>query len=145
MDETYDTVRDDFFSRPRDQIGNVSLMGATCSDCGEVFLGAPSACQNCQSERLEYAPLSRDGVLYSYTVVRTSPPGDYKGQTDPFQPYPVGLVELPEGVRLLSVLDVEIDALKIGMSMTLSVFPLYENEAGKPVLSYRFQRAEGGR
>ena len=41
------------------------------------------------------------------------PPGAYKGP-EPFVPFALGLVELPEGLRVMSPLEGDIDALKIG-------------------------------
>jgi uncharacterized OB-fold protein len=138
----YIGVRDDFFSKPLFPTEAVALMGSRCSACGEVFLGTVFACQNCQSAHLKSIPLSRDGTLFSYTVVRNRPPGDYKGPDNPFQPYPVGLVELPDGVRILSVLDCELGALKIGMPLTLCIYELYDDEMGRTVLSYQFKAAD---
>ena len=98
----YVAIRDDFLSKPLSPPESVSLMGMRCRSCGEVFFGKVIACQNCQGKDLESRPLSRRGTLYTYTMIRNAPPGDYKGQ-QPFQPFPVGLVELPEecrGVRI---------------------------------------------
>ena len=144
----YATIRDDFFStRPDTQkvlgpLAEIALAGTVCGECGEVSLGTVPSCQNCQSANLKPTTLSREGVLYSYTVVRNRPPGDYKGP-DPFQPFPVGLVELPEGIRVLGVLDCPLDAPRVGMAMALDVYELYRNEDGAPVLSYRFRPVDG--
>jgi uncharacterized OB-fold protein len=135
------TIHDEFFSEPRDDIGTIHLRGSACRSCGEVFLGTPHACANCQSEALDPIPLGRDGTLYSYTIVRNQPPGDYKGGVNPFVPYPVGLVELPEGVRILCRVDAPFDALKIGIPLRLSVCPYYHDTEGKEVLSYTYAAA----
>ena len=137
--EKYTSVRDDFFSKPFYPLENVCLMGSKCKECGEVFLGKVAACQQCQSEAVESIPLSKDGTLYSYTVVRTRPPGDYKGPDDPFEPFPVGLVEIPEGVRILSVLDCDTENIKIGTKVTLSIQVLYVDAEGRNVITYKFK------
>jgi uncharacterized protein len=136
------TIRDDFFSEPRDDIAAIHLMGSACGDCAEVSLGRPPACPNCQSEALSPLPLGRTGTLYSYTVVRNQPPGDYKGATNPFVPYAVGLVELPEGLRILCRIDAALDALTIGAPLTLSIHPYYQNADGETVLSYSYAATE---
>jgi len=138
-EEKYIGVKDDFFSKPLYPLENVRLMGSKCRDCGEVFFGKVIACQQCQGGNMESITLDRKGVLYSYTVVRNRPPGDYKGPDNPFQPFPVGLVELPEGVRILSVLDCDIDEPEIGMQLELSIQRLYEDEEGRTVLTYKFK------
>jgi len=137
----YATIRDDFFSTREGPLADIRLAGTICNACGEPSLGTVPACQNCQSPDLRPATLSREGELFSYTVVRNRPPGDYKGPDNPFVPFPVGLVELPEGIRVLSVLDCALDEPRVGMAIVLDVYELYRNEEGAPVLSYRFRPA----
>jgi len=138
----YIGVREDFFNTPMYPLKKVHLMGSRCHDCEEVFLGKVVACQCCQSENLESITLGRTGKLYSYTVVRHRPPGNYKGP-EPFEPYAVGLVELPEGVRILSpLIDCHFDELKIGMNLELVIEKLYEDEEGRNVLTYKFRPQE---
>ncbi len=137
--DNYIGVREDFFSTPLYPPEKVNLMGSKCRDCGEVFLGKVVACQNCQGENLENVTLSRSGKLYSYTIARYKPPGNYKGP-EPFEPFAVGLVELPEGVRILSpITGCGFEQLKIGMKLNLVVEELYVNEQGSHVLSYKFR------
>lgn len=140
----YETIRDDFFSTRQGPLEDIRLAGTICAACGEPSLGSVASCQNCQGTQLRPVTLSNEGVLFSYTVVRNRPPGDYKGPDNPFVPFPVGLVELPEGIRVLSPLDCEIDALRIGTPFVLDVFELYRNDEDAPVLSYRFRPASGG-
>ena len=137
--EKYTTIRDDFFSKPLYPLKDIRLMGSRCCDCGEVFLGEVAVCQQCQGNNIESIPLSRNGTLYSYTVARNRPPGEYKGLDNPFQPFPIGLVELPEGVRILSVLQCDIDHLEIDMKLELSIQKLYEDDEGRIVLTYIFK------
>jgi uncharacterized protein len=138
-EKKYVAVKDDFFSKPLFPLENVTLMGSRCSECGEVFFGKVAACQQCQSEKIQSVPLGKTGTLYSYTIVRNRPPGDYKGPDNPFVPFPVGLVELPDGVRVMSVIDADIDKLQIGISMDLSIQELYQDEEGNSVITYKFK------
>ena len=138
-EDKYTAVKDDFFSKPLYPLDKVRLMGSKCRDCGEVFLGHVIACEHCQGENLESIPLGRTGTLYSYTINRIRPPGDYKG-SDSFQPFAVGLVELPEGIRILSVLtDCDFDKLKVGMDLELSIEELYKDEDGNREITYKFR------
>ena len=138
----YTTIKDDFFSKPLFPPEQVKLMGSKCRDCGEVFFGKLAACQQCQSRNMESISLGSNGTLYSYTVARNKPPGDYRGPDDPFQPFALGFVELPEGVRILSVLDCDIKEVKIGMKLGLSIQKFYEDEEGRTVLTYKFKSVE---
>ena len=88
--------------------------------------------------RLEVIPLSRRGSLWTYTVIRHRPPGDYKGP-EPFVPFGEGLVELPEGIRVLSPIDGDVEKLKIGMELELVVYKLYEDEEGNDVTAFKFK------
>ena len=58
---------------------------------------------------------------------------------DPFVPFVEGLVELPDGVRVLSIIDCEIDKVKIGMKLELVCYELYKNEQGQPVIAWKFK------
>ncbi len=87
---------------------------------------------------MEAIPLSQRGTLWSYTVIRHQPPVGYKGP-DPFVPYGLGLVELPEGIRILSPIDCDLTKIKIGMDLKSEVYKLYQNEEGNEVMAVRFK------
>ncbi len=144
-EKKYTSIKEDFLSKPLYPIENVRLMGSKCSACGEVFFGKAIACQQCQSQDMKDVPLSRYGVLYSYTFIRNKPPGDYKGP-DPFEPFAIGLVELPDGIRILSPLGgCRFEEVKIGMELELSIEEFYEDSEGRKVLSYKFVPRRAGK
>jgi uncharacterized OB-fold protein len=131
-------IREGLFATPLSPADQVRLLGSQCQSCGEVSLGKRSACPNCGSNQVREVPLSHKGKLWTYTVIRHRPPGEYKGP-DPFVPFGEGLVELPEGIRVLSPIECELDKLKIGMELQLEVFKLFENEDGNEVIAFRFR------
>ncbi len=115
------------------------LIGSRCRECGEVTFPANLYCPQCCSETTETVPLSRQGVLYSFTIQRFKPPPPYRG-TEPFEPYGVGMIELPEGLRVTSVLqESDPDKLRVGMSMELVITKFFEDDEGNEVLSYKFK------
>jgi len=58
---------------------------------------------------LEWVEASGDGVLYSYTVTRNRPPAE---------DYVIALVDLAEGVRMMSrIVDCDVADLRIGMAL----------------------------
>jgi hypothetical protein len=118
----------------------VRLCGTRCAACGEVSLGRNPICPNCGGDRVAEVALARDGVLWTYTVVRNRPPGDYKGK-DPFVPFGLGLVELPDGIRVLSPLEVEIEALRIGMMLRFRAHVQHRDAAGRDVVAFTFTSA----
>ena len=145
QNKEYVAIKDGFLSKPLYPLEDVRLMGSRCCTCGEVFLGKAVACQQCQGENMEDITLSRYGTLYSYTIARNRPPGDYKG-LEPFEPFAVGLVELPEGVRILAPLKgVNLDEIKIRMKLELSIEELYTDEEGRSVLAFSFKPRRTGK
>lgn len=134
-------VRNDIFTTPLYPSEQIRLKGSKCRVCGEVFLGKHLSCGNCANEDMEEITFSNKGKLWTYTVIRSRPPGDYKGP-DPFIPFGEGLIELPEGIRLLSPLtDCDINNLKIGTEWQLVVDVLYVDDAGNEVMSFKFKPA----
>ena len=127
-------IREKLLSTPLSPLEDVHLLGSKCKHCGEVVLGEVSSCQNCAGEDLEVIPLSQSGKLWTYTVIRNRPPGDFKGEV----PMGEGLVELPEGIRIKSPLGGDVENLKIGMDLRFTAYPLYENEQGDEVIAFKF-------
>lgn len=115
------------------------LLGSRCRECGEVVFPTNPFCPQCCEETTEVVKLSRRGTLYSFTVQRYKPPPPYRGQ-EVFAPFGVGMVELPEGVRVTSVLEEsDPDRLKVGMPMEVVVKVRYRNDEGDDVLGYGFK------
>ena len=138
-------VREGFFTSLDKPLEQIQLKGCRCRSCGQAFLGPMAACENCQSPDLEEIALSRRGKLYTYTVLRNKPPGDYKGP-EPFQPFAAAMVELPEGLCILSPLkDCNFERLKVGTPLELVVEPLYVDGEGNEVIAYKFRPVQAER
>lgn len=132
-------IREGFFTSLSQPLEQVRLKGCRCRTCGQAFLGSMLACENCQGQELEEIVFSDRGNLYTYTILRNRPPGDYRG-VEPFQPFAAAMVELPEGVCVLSVLkDCDLEGLKVGMPLELVVEPLYKDGEGNEVITYKFR------
>lgn len=132
-------IKEELFTKPLEPVDKVRLAGSICRDCSEAFLGKLVGCENCGSRNLEPIALSNEGILYTYTVLHAPLRGAYKGPRDPFVPLGMGLVELPEGCRILTPLTVnDHESLKVGMPMRLIVDTLYIDEEGNEVLSFKF-------
>jgi uncharacterized OB-fold protein len=139
-------LNESLFATPLELPEKVRLRGSKCNNCGVAFFGKLVACENCQSTNITEYQLPRYGKLYSYTVVRQKPPGGYRGPTDPFEPFPVGQVEMEDGVLFLSRLaHVKFEDLKIGMDLEMVVEPLYVDENGNEVMMFAFQPRGQGR
>jgi uncharacterized OB-fold protein len=78
--------------------------------------------------------LSPRGTLWAWTTVTAPPPG-YRGET----PYGVGVVELPEGIRVIARLtESDAGALEVGQSMELRIVPLHTDDEGRTVVTFAF-------
>jgi uncharacterized OB-fold protein len=119
----------------------VRLRGTRCLSCGEVFFGKYVSCENCGGTDVQEIRLSQHGKLYSYTVMRGKPSPNYKGP-DPFVPYGVGLIELPEGCRVMAPLTI-IEGLYVGMQMELVIETLYRNAEDCEVVAFKFKPVDG--
>jgi len=131
-------IKEGLFTTPLSPVAQVRLMGSKCKNCSEVSLGKRQTCANCGGITLEEIPLSRRGTLWTYTVIRHKPPGDYKGP-EPFVPFGLGLVEIPEGIRVLAPIQCELGKIKVGMELEMEVYPLYTDENQNEVMAFRFR------
>lgn len=131
-------IKEGLLTKRLSTLNEVQLIGSRCQECDEILFGKNSWCPNCGSIQIEEVLLSRRGVLWSYTTVNHRPPGKYKG-ADPFIPFGVGLVELPEGIRVLSIIDMDIDKLEIGLDLELVVFPYYKDSDGNEIIAFKFK------
>lgn len=109
-------VRSGLLAGDLSDLASVKLAGSRCRDCNEATLGTSTLCPNCGGDDVAPIALSDRGNVWTYTVVRYKPPGDYKG-ADPFQPFAMGLIELPEGLRVLAPIGGDVEAVRIGMSV----------------------------
>src|SRR5690242_17447055 len=78
-----------------------ALLGTRCTSCATVFFPpATGFCRNpgCSGEELVTAELSRRGTVWSYTDAQYQPPAPYVPRTDPYEPFALAAVELPEGL-----------------------------------------------
>src|SRR3954452_11232207 len=73
------------------------LLGGKCANCARHQFPRGPMCQYCGGEDVAEAELSDRGTLWAWTAVTAPPPG-YQGDV----PYGFGVVELPEGIRVLT-------------------------------------------
>lgn len=129
-------VAEDLFRRSDD--GPV-LLGSRCTGCGAHYFPQALSCRNpaCEDKNLEQALLGRTGRLWSWTVQAYRPPALF--QMEEWEPYAIGLVELPEGLRVLGMLTgCPLDELRVDMPVELVTEPLYRDEEGREVLTYKY-------
>lgn len=102
------------------------LEGSECTVCGTVGFPASTMCARCATPTAQPRPLSREGVVWAYTVQRFAPKSPpYVVPAEGFSPYAVGWVELPDGVRVEAVLEgpdlTELDRAPVRLVATVPV------------------------
>lgn len=116
-----------------------ALLGSRCTGCGAHYFPQALSCRNpvCEDKHLEQALLGRTGRLWSWTVQAYRPPALFR--MDDWQPYAIGVVEVPEGLRVLGMLTgCRPDELSVDMPVELVTEPLYRDEEGRDVLTYKY-------
>lgn len=82
-----------------------------CKECNTYIFYPRIVCPHCMSANIEWEKSAGIGKVYSYTIVRYGPPG-FKDDV----PYIAALVELDEGVRMITnIIDCDIDKVKCDM------------------------------
>jgi uncharacterized OB-fold protein len=113
-----------------------ALVGSRCTTCTTVFFPRTAGfCRNpaCGGEEFADVELSRRGRIWSYTDAQYQPPAPYIPATDPYQPFALAAVELPEGIVVLGqVADgYGVADLSVGAEAELVVETLYTDETGE--------------
>ena len=115
-----------------------ALLASRCGACGSVLFPRVDACTYCATEGPEPLDLTGPGTLWAWTAVTASPPG-YEGEV----PFGMGVVELPEGVRVITRLtESDPGALVAGQPVDLRIVTLHRDAEGQDVVTYAFAPVE---
>jgi len=69
-----------------------------CKACGELHFMPRHVCPHCWSDELEWVDAKGQGEVHSFTIIRRASDPAFAFQV----PYAVALIELDEGVRMMS-------------------------------------------
>ncbi len=92
------------------------LLLPRCTGCETAFFPPREACPHCGNEALDWFPVSGRGRVWSLTRVHVS---FFGADWEPSLPYDVVLVDLDEGVRMLSRLAPGSGDVGIGHDVTV--------------------------
>ncbi|MFG2939580.1 Zn-ribbon domain-containing OB-fold protein [Streptomyces sp. NPDC048282] len=82
-----------------------------CDACGVHRYVPKEICPSCQATAAAWAPVSGDGHIYTYSVVRRGPTKAYQATA----PYVIAHVTMAEGFRMVGgLLDVDPEKVAIG-------------------------------
>ncbi len=109
------------------------LLVQKCTGCGKLRHAPKPFCPSCLSQEYTWAPLSGRGQVYTYTVMHRSPAPGFEEDI----PYVVALVELEEGVRMISgIVGCPPDKVRVGMPVKV----VYE-DVSKEASIFKFSPA----
>ncbi|WP_405628711.1 OB-fold domain-containing protein [Streptomyces sp. NBC_00016] len=104
------------------------LLVQRCTACDTLRFPWLPGCNACGSPEWDTVEAGGEGTVFSYVVMHHPPFPAFS------PPYAIGLIELAEGVRIISnVVDVPYDKVRIGMPVKLE-FRSYDDEDGELVL-----------
>lgn len=126
-------LREGLFVIPCGPDEHLYLLGSRCKGCGQVAFPSRAVCSGCFHEEMEIIPLSTRGKIYTFTIIGYPPPGM-------IAPYAIGYVDLPEGVRVFSILtDWKEEDLKVGRPVELVLGKFRDDEEGNEIVTYKFR------
>lgn len=83
-----------------------------CDDCGALRFPPVASCRACLSPRTTWTDLSGRGTVWSFILMHQL---YYQGFADEI-PYPIAVIELEQGLRVLTnLVDIAHEDIRIGM------------------------------
>jgi uncharacterized protein len=89
-----------------------------CNGCGRFIFYPRGVCPHCFSDDLAWQPVAGTGAVHAFTIVHRHPSPAFNDEA----PYVVALIELDEGVRMLSnLVDIEPDPASVKVGLPVEV------------------------
>ena len=108
-----------------------NLVGTKCENCGRVFYPPRNLCPECRRKSsIREIELSNEGTVLSYSVVYEAPES-FKLT----KPYVVALIQLDDGVKILSQLACKPEEVEIGMRVK-AAFRKFGEEGESGIIYY---------
>jgi uncharacterized OB-fold protein len=104
------------------------LMIPHCQDCGAYHFFPRFFCTKCMSKRIEWVKSKGVGTIYTFTIIDRAGIPSFQKEV----PYVLALVELAEGVRMMTnIVECGPEKIKIGMKVEV-VFEDITDEIALP-------------
>lgn len=117
---------------------SIRLLGGLSPSSGRYHFPRAAHCPYTGADDVEEVELSDHGTLWAWTAVTIPPPG-YEGDV----PYGFGVVELPEGLRVVSRLtESDPSRLQGGQPMRLVRDAVATDDDGNDLVTWAFAPAE---
>ena len=131
-------IMDGLFTWPSDQ---PRLIAGRCRSCGTYFFPKFLVTHHpdCQQREVDEVLLSTKGTLDTFTIQRFPPPPPFISP-DPFVPYAIGWVALPEGIAIAGILTgCDLDAIKLHMELELVIEKAWIDKDGNEALTWKWR------
>ena len=93
------------------------LLVQSCNSCGKPQFYPRALCSHCFSTDLGWIQATGRGTVYSFTTVYRAPSPAFTSEV----PYVIALIDLDEGVRMMSrLVDCDPEAVKVGGSVEVT-------------------------
>ena len=100
------------------------LLVQKCEDCQKYIFYPKLFCPFCLSERLHWVESSGKGKVYSFTVVYSYQPTEFEDDV----PYVIAVIELEEGVRMMSnIVECKPDHIECDMEVEVVFEPVTDD------------------
>ncbi len=116
------------------------LTGSRCLACDRVYFPPKRVCPDCFDGELKRVPMSTRGRLHTFAV-------SHMGPADLDKPYIIGFIDLPEGIRVFSLVtgcDPGGRDLRVGVGMEMVIGTLKRDRYGRDVIGYKFRPVREG-
>jgi len=114
-----------------------ALLGSRCVDCGATHFPPKSGCPDCHGVNINPVPLGSEGYVRTFSIVRAAP-SRFE------QPYVIAYVALADSdIQVFApVKGIDIDEVRIGMPVRVSIEALRQDADGTDVIAYCFRPRE---
>ena len=103
-----------------DAAAQSKLVMQHCRDCHAWVWTPRPLCNECGSDGLEWTPMSGNGEVYSFTVIRQIVGRAASKAFEPDVPYVVAWVDLDEGPRMITnIVQCPVEKVQLGMKVSV--------------------------
>ena len=134
-------LEEGYFTMPTTAGERPKLLGSYSPEAKTYFFPRRRRCPITESP-VQDVELSTEGTLYSYTFVVSPWMGKNKF-SESVMGHGVGQVDLPEGVRVQTIIDGDMGDWEIGMKMGTELHPLMPDKDGNELCTFRFAPIKG--
>ncbi len=117
------------------------LLGSKCASCGTPYFPRSAVCHSpdCRESKMEEASFGPRGTLWSCAIQNYPPPLPARYE-EPYTPYALGMVDMPEGLRVLGRISTDDpEGVQVGAEVELVLERLYLDENENEVITWKFR------